>query len=118
MGKSLSLDIRERVVTLVREGLSCHEAARRLRILAASAVRIMQRPKRTGGVRAAPQGGPRRRRGSHDRCIPAVNIAAAGRLSVHSAALVPHLPRSSLHRCFQRHGISRLPDMDGDKPKR
>ena len=30
----------------------------------------------------------------------------------------PHLRRSSLHRCFQRHGISRLPDMDGDKPKR
>ena len=31
---------------------------------------------------------------------------------------VPHLTRSSLHRCLQRHGISRLPDMDGDKPKR
>jgi hypothetical protein len=27
------------------------------------------------------------------------------------------LTRSSLHRCLQRHGISRLPDMDGDKPK-
>ena len=31
---------------------------------------------------------------------------------------VPHLTRSSLHRCLQRHGISRLPDMGGDKPKR
>ena len=31
---------------------------------------------------------------------------------------VPHLTRSSLHRCLQRHGLSRLPDMDGDKPKR
>lgn len=60
MGKSLSLDIRERVVALVYEGLSCHEAARRLRISAASAVRIMQRKKRTGGVQAAPQGRPRR----------------------------------------------------------
>ena len=60
MGKSLSLDIRERVVTLVEEGLSCHEAARRLRISAASAVRIMQRKTRTGGVQAAPQGRPRR----------------------------------------------------------
>ena len=29
-----------------------------------------------------------------------------------------HLTRSSLHRCLQRHGISRLLDMDGDKPKR
>ena len=60
MGKSLSLDIRERVVALVDEGLSCHEAARRLRISAASAVRIMQRKKQTGGVKAAPQGRPRR----------------------------------------------------------
>jgi len=31
---------------------------------------------------------------------------------------IPHLTRSSLHRCLQRHGISRLPDMDGDKPRR
>ena len=60
MGKSLSLDIRERVVALVDEGLSCHEAARRLRISAASAVRIMQRKRRTGGVAVAPQGRPRR----------------------------------------------------------
>ena len=31
---------------------------------------------------------------------------------------IPHLTRSSLHRCLQRHGISRLPDMEGDKPNR
>ncbi len=31
-------------------------------------------------------------------------------------ATVPHLTRSSLHRCFQRHGISRLPETQGDKP--
>jgi transposase InsO family protein len=33
-------------------------------------------------------------------------------------ATLPHLTRSSLHRCLQRHGISRLPDTDGDKPAR
>ncbi|MEM1144556.1 MAG: IS481 family transposase, partial [Pseudomonadota bacterium] len=31
---------------------------------------------------------------------------------------IPHLTRSSLHRCLQRHGISRLPEVEGDKPKR
>jgi transposase InsO family protein len=31
-------------------------------------------------------------------------------------ATIPHLTRSSLHRCFQRHGISRLPEIAGDKP--
>ena len=31
---------------------------------------------------------------------------------------IPHLTRSALHRCLQRHGISRLPDVEGDKPGR
>src|SRR3546814_5918613 len=31
-------------------------------------------------------------------------------------ATIPHLTRSSLHRLFQRHGISRLPSVEGDKP--
>jgi transposase InsO family protein len=31
-------------------------------------------------------------------------------------ATIPNLTRSSLHRCYQRHGISRLPDIEGDKP--
>jgi transposase len=31
---------------------------------------------------------------------------------------IPHLSRSSLHRCLQRHGISRLPEIEGDKPIR
>ena len=28
-------------------------------------------------------------------------------------ATIPHLTRSSLHRCLQRHGISRLPEVEG-----
>jgi transposase-like protein len=31
-------------------------------------------------------------------------------------ASIPHLTRSALHRCLQRHGISRLPGIEGDKP--
>jgi transposase InsO family protein len=33
-------------------------------------------------------------------------------------ATIPQLTRSSLHRCFERHGISRLPEVEGDKPRR
>ena len=29
---------------------------------------------------------------------------------------IPHLTRSSLHRCLARHGISRLAEVEGDKP--
>lgn len=33
--------------------------------------------------------------------------------------MIPHLSRSSLHRCLRRHGISRLPEVEGDKsPKK
>src|SRR6202020_2364381 len=32
---------------------------------------------------------------------------------------IPHLTRSSLHRCLQRHGVSRLPQVEGEaSPKR
>jgi len=31
-------------------------------------------------------------------------------------ATIPQLTRSALHRCFQRHGISRLPEMEGQRP--
>jgi len=31
-------------------------------------------------------------------------------------ATIPHLSRSSLHRCLQRHDIGRLPKVQGDKP--
>src|SRR5918995_3165890 len=31
---------------------------------------------------------------------------------------IPHLTRSSLHRCLQRHGIARLPEAEGDTSSR
>ena len=31
---------------------------------------------------------------------------------------IPHLTRSSLHRCLEHQGINRLPKIDGDKPKK
>ncbi len=33
-------------------------------------------------------------------------------------ATIPRLTRSSLHRCLERHGISRLPEVEGSKPSR
>ena len=33
-------------------------------------------------------------------------------------ATIPHLTRSSLHRLFQRHDISRLPEVEGSKPRK
>ena len=33
-------------------------------------------------------------------------------------ATIPHLTRSSLHRCLEGHGISRLPEVEGSQPGR
>ena len=33
-------------------------------------------------------------------------------------ATLPHLTRAALHRCLPRHGISRLPEVEGDRPKK
>lgn len=33
-------------------------------------------------------------------------------------ATIPQLTRSSRHRCLERHGISRLPEVEGDKPRK
>jgi transposase-like protein len=33
-------------------------------------------------------------------------------------ATLPQLTRSALHRCWKRHGISRLPAIEGDKPQK
>ena len=64
---------------------------------------------------------PCRGRGGSGRRISASCAAPPGRRFAGLHALqpsIPHLTRSSLHRCLQRHGISRLPDVGGDKPKR
>jgi hypothetical protein len=39
-------------------------------------------------------------------------------LPLRFAGDIPHLTRSSLHRCLERHGISRLPEVEGAKPGR
>lgn len=50
--------------------------------------------------------------------VQAPYASAVRRLPLRSAALDPPPDRSALHRCLQRHGISRLPGVEGDKPKR
>jgi len=121
MGKSLSLDIRERVVSLVEDGSSCHEAARRLRISAASAVRLMQRKRRTGSVAAAAQGRPRLSKldavsgflktqieATPDKTMPEL---AAELLKVHGIRATPAmLSRHLIHRLGYTY--KKIPDCD------
>jgi transposase len=58
MGKSHSLDIRERVVAMVEAGHSCRAAARRFAIGDSTAIRVMQRRRKTGAISPPRQGRP------------------------------------------------------------
>lgn len=59
-----------------------------------------------------------RGRGGDGCSIPAAHAFAVGLLPPCFAAVDPHLTRSALHRCLQRHGIPRRSDEEGDNPKR
>jgi transposase len=60
MARSLSQDLRKRVVEAVNGGLSRRAAAARFGVCAASAVRWVAAWERTGEIAAKPQGGDRR----------------------------------------------------------
>lgn len=74
MPKSLSLDLRSRVLSAIDGGLSCRQAAARFGVSAASAIRWYALRRRTGDARPKPQGGDRQshRTDAHGDLIRAV----------------------------------------------
>jgi transposase len=60
MAKALSIDLRERVIAAVDEGMSRREAASRFGVSASSAIRWCALERETGDPRSKPQGGDRR----------------------------------------------------------
>jgi transposase len=62
MAKSLSVDLRQRVIAAIDGGLSCRAAAERFGVSAASAIRWRDRQKKAGNFTPQKQGGDRRSR--------------------------------------------------------
>lgn len=58
MGKTISLDIRERVAAMVDAGHSARAAARHYDVSASFAIKLISRRKVTGDIRPARQGRP------------------------------------------------------------
>lgn len=59
MARAYSLDLRERVVEAVLDGLSCAAAAERYSVSVSSAIKWTRRKRETGSAAAAPMGGKR-----------------------------------------------------------
>ncbi len=70
------------------------------------------RTRRWGRRNAAPRFSAKRRAHRRHTLLPLDDCLYA------LQATIPHLTRSSLHRCLQRHDISRLPEVEGSKPKK
>lgn len=116
--KTLSLDLRERVVAAVSGGMSRRQAAERFGVSAASAVRWCRRQKETGSPAPYKRGGDRRssRIDAHQKLILSlVDETCDITLNELQAQLAKRGHRfsvGSLWRFFDRHGITwkkRLP---------
>jgi len=106
---------------LQRSQASVAQLAKRFGINEKTVIKWRDRP----SVEDLPMG-PKERRSSvlsamEEAAIVALRVQARLPLDDVFIALkdvIPHLTRSSLHRCLQRHGISRLPMADREKPKK
>jgi transposase len=113
MPKSLSFDLRSRVLIAIDGGLSCRQAAARFGVSASSAIRWQALRRAGGDARPKPQGGDRL---SHRTDAHAGLIDAA--LAENPDITLPELKErlaeqgasvsvTALWRFFRRHGITR-----------
>ena len=112
MAKSLSFDLRSRVLAAIEQGLSCRQAAARFGVSASSAIRWVQAFRKTGSPEAKPQGGDRRSKRIEAHCA-FIMKTVADRKDITLAELQERLARrgarfgiGTLWRFFDRHGVT------------
>ena len=113
MPSPLSVDLRQRVVSAISGGASCHQAAARFRVSVASASRWSTRHQQEGHVTPKPSGGDRN---SHriEAHADLILTTYEQRSEIFLRELREELAdqgvetsTSSLSRFFARHGITR-----------
>ena len=113
MAKSLSFDLRSRVLAAIADGLSCRQAAMRFGISASSAIRWQALRRAGGDGRPKPQGGDRlsRRTDAHagliDAALAETPDITLPELKEQLAAQGAFTSVTALWRYFRRHAITR-----------
>ncbi len=116
MPKSLSFDLRSRVLAAIGAGLSCRQAAARFGVSASSAIRWHAMRRAGGDARPKPQGGDRllHRTEAHAELIHAalaeVPDITLPELKARLAANGGQVSVSALWRFCRRHKITRKKD--------
>jgi transposase len=95
MARALSVDLRERVVSAIADGLSCRAAAAQFRVSVASAVRWAAQARGSGTVAPKPQGGDRR----------SARIEAHASLILETLAQTPDITLAELRALLAEQGI-------------
>jgi len=112
MAKTLSLDLRERVVAAVLQDMSCRQAAARFGVSPANAIRWCSLQRDTGSPKAKPQGGDRR--SGHIQAQAAVILSLLEQrsditlveLQAELDAAGHHFGIGTLWRFFDRHALT------------
>lgn len=116
MGKPLSMDLRVRTLAAIAEGMSCRAAADRFGVAPSTAIRWHEQQREEGHCEPKPQGGDRRSRRieEHGETVLALYRERRDitleelREALAQAGL--SVAVSTLHRFFERHGITRKKD--------
>ena len=114
-------ELRVRVVRFVEEGESRHQAAEQFSVSASSAIRWVQRFRKTGTCEAMPRGGSTSPLEKHAQRILAL-IKEQRDLTLDELVLALHKrriggSRSALSRFFARHGITIKKKSAGSRAK-
>ena len=123
MARSLSMDLRERVVRAVDEGTSRREAAVRFGVSAASAVRWCALARERGNAAPRPQGGDRRSQaleahaGLIDTLMAKTPDQTLMELRDRLGARGVKTTHTSLWRFFRRHGVTRKKRRPGPRSR-
>lgn len=96
MAKALSNDLRQRVIEVIDQGLSCRQAAERFGVSASSAIRWLDRLKKQGNVAAKRQGGDRK----------SGRIEAEAAFLLGEVAETPDITLVELRKKLQARGVS------------
>ena len=123
MARSLSMDLRERVVRAVDAGTSRRAAAARFGVSAASAVRWCALARERGNAAPRPQGGDRRSQTleAHAGLIDALMAQTPDQTLVELrdrlGARGVKTTHASLWRFFRRHGVTRKQRRPGPRSR-
>lgn len=113
MGRPLSLDLRSRALAAIDEGMSCRAAAKRFGVAPSTVIRWHDQRRRTGHYAPRRQGGDMRsaRIEAHRDRIMALyeerRDVTLDELRNQLAGTGLTVAISTLHRFFERHGITR-----------